>query len=464
MDTFDDIVSRVKEIISRNLIPELALEDKSNYKKRAKHFQVYKYEKQFIRNMVLYPIIGRNFVRDFNTQFALELEGEFRRDFTHENLIAHYNLERKGLIKSYYATFLIDHVSKASINSISNIIKSGRYIYGYQGNFQATQILIRNIVAELYGKAYRDIAKGIVTANKKDGLDFSPQIEQAANSGLKFEIRGDVFSYIQPKTLVENSSDIYKDIKDELDLLQPHTRRIANQHPRLTRALAKYDAEIRRENPQLLNLFIYGGDIQSYLIRHRRELLVSNRDDAAPELAHELLDGLDAVLVLHAIIVLSSPEISDVVRRYEELQNLSLPVDISESPKRPFLNTVSAISAASKVFDEKTRALAQEIGSDQQSNSLDKPQEAAAAGVTRGTLAAIGKFAKNAAVTPLEEAISEEIKDSTKSVLKSEALRTAVKDFMANRATDIAELVARYPNTFGWAEGVLRFFLNGNGN
>jgi hypothetical protein len=426
-------------------------EIKSDYKKFLNFYTVFKYERRFFA-LISTRRRGSHFRKTLIIELIKKMRDALRSDFTTENLLAHHNLVKNGLLHGYLSVFLAHRVRETASRAARDILSSGQFTYGYHGSFDATINFFERVILECYHACVREVVRK-VGGNGAPGPELSQEIDAAAKEGLRFEVKNGVFGYASADIDAERD-EFLKEIRAEIESIEPRLKRLDNEHARLVRAIRCYATEIKKDEPDAFRLFVYGSDIQYYINRNENELRSQGADDDRS--MRMVLDALDSLLVRHAVIVLGSPAISETVRRYEQFRSIS-----SDDPARqmqPFERTVGAIASAATVFDAETRQLAGEVVAREQGKALSGAQEAAAAAMTRGSLAAFGKVAR-AIEKGVQDGVADVAKSETRAILQDETLRRRIKIFLQDKAQDIAELVARYPGSLGWAAGILRFFL-----
>lgn len=431
---------------------EISAEIKGGYKRRIPYYTVYKYEKKFLDRLENSSFARRQIFGRVIAQVIPALREKLAVDFTEGNVRAHYNLVSRKLLKGPYAIFMYETVAEAAQVSAAECVRASVLVNGYQGNYQYTIALIRWMIITCYSSCYTDVAKKL-TLKEADNDEISPLVDVAARTGIKVQLRESKFGYVDPG-VSDEGSDITQEIRNECATIRLYYPRIANQYPRLHKALSRYDTEILKDPPRSLNLFIYGGDIQAALNRAQE----AQSHQSLPPLEVELVDAIDSLLIRHALLVLSRPEMRELVGQYEQIRNLSESIDTTKSA--PFQRPIEAISKDEAVFDQPTRELATRLAASDDESDTTGNREAAASALTRSSIAAFGKFAKDTAVAGTKEGIKDAIKEEIKSTLQNESVRENIRNFLRRSAESLAELVARYPGTFGWISSVLRFYLD----
>ena len=380
-----------------------------------------------------------------------ELGERISSDFTAENVQAHHSLVQRGIIKDYSAVFLFDRIDAVSHHVIRQALVSGMYTNGYRGNCMALSYWFTIFLRECYEACYTKLAEKL-SAQNQSNADLVDEIATISEQGLQFQLVENQFSYVNP-TIGPISPQIISELREECKDIRFVRETLSNTYPRLHRALVRYDDEISKTSPDVMHLFVYGGDLQSEFVHVRSQ---NPETSGIPAIDLSIQAMIDSLILRHALLVMSSLAVRDFVVQYEAIRSLgTLPEPTRTSP---FSQTVSAMRTAS-VFDEQTRRLAADITP--ASNTEPQPHlEAAASAMARGSLAAMGEFARETLNKGVKEGIKDAVKDETTKLIQNESIRVGIQNFLRECVESIGEMVARYPATFGWASSILRYFLS----
>lgn len=455
--TLDDVLKEFSERFPTYFIRSLNAEFQVKFKNHGKHFKVHKYEIVFL-NFLMKSIVARKFIRSFGDALSGSMNLNLERDFTDDNLISHHRLVKQGLIKAYSSAFLYDQVVKCFAEQFGSFMKSASHVNSYRGNYLATFHITRSIFLSCYQDSCDVVAERLM--QHRDGDDVERGLAKVPSGPLQFSLKGDKFSYTAPE-IRRDRSPLFDEIIEEFDLLGGQVARLGNRFPRFLRIIRRYENEVRKDKPDPLLLFLYGGELQSYVNRND-DLFHSSLMKADPEdEPRDLLDGLDSILIRHGLIIMSSSNIQEIVNQQEKITNLDYNSKERDDAFRPYRLTVASISRSERLFDDKTRSLAANVSEVDEGGRHGGAQEAVAAAVTSGALAGFGKFAKEISKDIIKDEIKSQIKE-VKSSEKRNEIKNYIAEFIKNRSAELAEIAARHPASLGWIASVLRYFGAGS--
>lgn len=465
----NQLLSEALDLLTRELIislpNDLRQEINQNFQSRAKSSNIYKYERKFL-GYLLARKGPKSPLFVFTQQLRGQLESRLIEDFSVENLLSHYRLVRRGLIEKYFSIFLLRQFRSAFSSSMNALLSFSGYMP--KGNFHGSTMLLHDLSSIAYQKICETLAdKYMNYANseeKQNGLNTNIPDET-----LKFVVKENKFSYSQP--IVVNSSInevILQELKADFSFLTGIIIRLSNKFPRLLHAFQKYQAEILRDTPDPSVLFIFGSNIQAYVTRHAdslRSALVENAE--SDELANDALDALDTFLFKHALFVMSAPDIRGLIADYEKLKEIVQETGDRKRIFEPFFNTVNSVRNATKLFDEQTVDLAGNILNSEAAKNPEQSEEAAAAALTKGVVAGIGRYAKTVAAESGKEigkAAGREVgQELGKQIIYAASQKSNINreifSFIMQRKEDLARIAAENPVMFGWIGVIVSWYV-----
>ncbi|WP_168050476.1 hypothetical protein [Falsiroseomonas frigidaquae] len=398
----------------------------------------FKYERGILRKIADQEYRGQLVRSRLINEVSEYLRHTLNEAFTIENLKAHEMLLAKKLIGFGNSAFLEPQIRFQLSAIMSRNFQMSPLLSGYRGDAPNVTAIAAEAVIEAYRDVVRDLLRQAVAASVP-APDVPEQIRLAASEGVRFKVNNGRFG-ITAQGLPDASDELVGLLKELLGELSYVESSLANSHPRLYDAIRKYRKEINKSSPSPLRIFMFGGDIQSYIARRQKSGQLLEFVD------RDVVELVDQFLIRHSMLIGASAEVLAVAEQYEKIARLEI------GNLGLFLPTVKAVEDSPNVFDEPSRLLAQEVQAELASGGA--AVQATAAAVSRGSLAAVGSFALDAAKEGVKDAIKREVSDG----LRSEKLYGEAQAFIERQQDQLGELANELPGTFGWVAGLLRLF------
>jgi len=423
----------------------------------AKNRNIYKYETKFLDRITNYPSFGGLFINAVLKDLVPLLRDELKNDFTFSNLQHYKNLQDKKVIDG---TFLQDRILIKFHEKVDEVLSSGRFANGYVGSYENLRAVLVRYITGCYRVAYNTVYSEHEASTKIVSLDV--QIRSAAAEGLPFKISdGKLGVSIDGQD--ENAQRLIHSIRDTVKNLDSYKSRIGNEHPRLYELLSRYSEVVKSDPVRYGDLFLFGGDIQAYAVRYGNMLAHGDAQRGIAPLDPDFLSILDSLMLRHNSAVAGIDALTKMLTQYERVS--SLQTGYVHAKESPIPKIIEGISINVSLFNTETRELAlhisQNISNEKQDGETVAPtvtSHAAALGVTRGSLSALGEVALSAA----KDGVKDAIKDSVSSELKNPELWNSARDFLWKQTPYISTLAERLPAAFGWATALYRMFGNRN--
>ena len=404
---------------------------------------LYKYEQKFANLVSQKTPHIEKFLFALAGDCAKSLHSVLQPVFNEDNLRSYENLRNKNVISRSSPVFLSDLILGSIAERVRHAFSSSEFGIGYQGDFP--NIINRanfSLLRSYQTACSRAIAEYAEASDIPAAL--AGQLKAAAEEGLPFRVQRGRFGYVSPTPSHDTTKNpIVEEIRDLLRDIDITRSRLSNEHPQLKGFLDKYYQEISKNKPDVMKLFIYGGDIQTYVNRFS-----GGADNGEiPEIDARSLSVIDIFTVRHNALLSTTHEILKVAQQYELIAGLG-----GDHIREAIIPAVSAVEKASRVFDEPTRTLALEAAKRQNSREGDGPKAAAAVAIARGSLAAIGMAVTEGARDGIKEVSKEEVAE----FLRDPELRDATKQFVLSNSEGLLKLAQKIPAAFGWLQAVWR--------
>lgn len=451
----DEIIGSIVRIMRNGgaayISKELRRTPSASRRIRMGYYNLFEYEKKFLHKVVSNPN-GPSVIQKIIDAACIVIQQNANKYFTAENLLAHTRLQKRELLNQYYSIFIIDKIRNLLFLKINEVIQDSKFS-GSRGVFSASTTILTDLILEIYRDAYLEVADQLERSLTTRAV-LNEDIKEISTDGIQFDIKDGLFGYVKPDTPSE-SRGVFEELEANIRELRFSLDPLQNVHPRLHRAVCKYQEELKKGEPDLVRLFLFGGDVQTYLARRQDEIRNGRIFEESAKIEGDFLDTLDEFIIRHTILVNFSSELNETVRNYESIRGLSRKDAENDQVSNPFVNTTKEIAASEELFDPSTRNLASIIQEDTSKNQLDAPKEAAAAQLVRGSLAAFARFTKESTINTVKKEIEETIEENINSL----QIKERINRFLVSRKMDIAEIIARYPDLYAWAESVLRHYL-----